>query len=123
VLSLEVVEHVASAQSFLRDLGTLVLPGGCALVSTINRTLLARLLAVHLAEQVLRWVPAGTHDPEMFVTPEEMRLGLEAGGLQWREALGMTLDVASGTWGPTADLGVNYLAFATKDVEKTLEKV
>ena len=48
-------------------------PGGMMIVATLNRTLRSLALAKVGAEYVLRWVPAGTHDWNKFLTPEEIR--------------------------------------------------
>ena len=51
------------------------------LLSTINRTTKAYLLAIVGAEYVLRWLPVGTHQWERFVTPDELGRHLAAAGL------------------------------------------
>ncbi len=79
VACLEVVEHVPDPGAFLKMCAALVRPGGLMLLSTINRTLKAYLLAIVGAEYVLRWLPVGTHQWERFVTPEELA-ALPAGG-------------------------------------------
>src|SRR5262245_52917144 len=72
VVCLEVVEHVPDAGAFLKTCADLVRPGGLMLLSTINRTIKAYLLAIVGAEYVLRWLPVGTHQWERFVTPDEL---------------------------------------------------
>jgi 2-polyprenyl-6-hydroxyphenyl methylase/3-demethylubiquinone-9 3-methyltransferase len=54
VTCLEVVEHVPDVGAFLRSCAALVRPGGLMLLSTINRTMKAYLLAIVGAEYVLR---------------------------------------------------------------------
>ena len=56
-------------------------PGGVMILSTLNRTLKAYALAIVGAELILRWLPAGTHDWNRFVTPEELRGALAGAGL------------------------------------------
>ena len=82
VVCLEVVEHVPDAGAFLKTCAALVRPGGLMLLSTINRTLKAYLLAIVGAEYVLRWLPVGTHQWERFVTPDELARHLRAAGLE-----------------------------------------
>ena len=48
------------------------------ILSTLNRTLKAYALAIIGAELILRWLPAGTHDWNRFVTPEELRRRAQA---------------------------------------------
>ena len=79
VVCLEVVEHVPDVGAFLKSCAALVRPGGLMLLSTINRTMKAYLLAIVGAEYVLRWLPVGTHQWNRFVTPDELA-GASDGG-------------------------------------------
>ena len=81
VVCLEVVEHVPDAGAFLKACAALVRPGGLMLLSTLNRTLKAYLLAIIGGEYVLRWLPVGTHQWDRFVTPDELARHLRAAGL------------------------------------------
>jgi 2-polyprenyl-6-hydroxyphenyl methylase / 3-demethylubiquinone-9 3-methyltransferase len=79
VCALEVIEHVSDPRVFLRDCVRLAKPnGGLVFVSTINRTPLANLLAIKLAENILRVVPRGTHDYKKFVRPAELHTMVDA---------------------------------------------
>lgn len=114
VLNMEVIEHVADVDAFLRASARLVKPGGAMALSTINRTLKALALAKVGAEYVLRWLPVGTHDWRKFVRPSELVRGLEAHGLRVTDLKGMAYNPVSGGWSLGRDLGVNYLVFAEK---------
>lgn len=52
-------------------------PGGSIFITTINKTVLARYLAVVAAEKILRVVPEGSHDWEKFVPPTDLKSVLE----------------------------------------------
>ncbi len=56
-------------------------PGGTFWFSTINDTLLARLVLVTLGEDVLRVIHKGTHDPSTFLSPARMKQILDDNGL------------------------------------------
>ena len=73
------------------------------LLSTINRTLKAYLLAIVGAEYVLRWLPVGTHQWERFVTPAELARYVRAAGLDALSCEGSstTRSAIPGRWGPT----------------------
>ena len=45
---------------------------GIIIFSTINRSYLAYITTIFLAEKILRLVPAETHDWNMYVKPEEI---------------------------------------------------
>ncbi len=87
VMSLEVVEHVASVPDFLAAIGRLVAPGGLLVIGTLNRTPVSFLKAIVGAEYVLRWLPRGTHDWRKFVKPSELEALLCAARLPRRGAL------------------------------------
>ncbi len=114
VLALEVVEHVAKRDVFLGALARLVRPGGLVFLSTLNRTPRSFLLAKLGAEYLLRWLPRGTHDWGMFITPAELGAGLRAAGLRVTATAGMQLRPLTGEWRTTRDLSVNYLMAAER---------
>ena len=114
VLALEVVEHVADVDVFLKAAADLVAPGGALIAATLNRTLKALMLAKIGAEYILRWVPAGTHDWKKFVKPSELTRGLRHGGLTVTELAGMSYDLLTDSWRSSKDLDVNYLVMAVK---------
>ena len=81
VVCVDVLEHVADLQEVLRQIARVLRPGGIFLYDTINRNPLASLVTVRIAEDVLRLLPRGTHDPAMFIKPSEMRNGLQSAGM------------------------------------------
>jgi 2-polyprenyl-6-hydroxyphenyl methylase/3-demethylubiquinone-9 3-methyltransferase len=112
VLALEIVEHVADLHAFCDAATGLVKPGGLMIVSTINRTLAARALAITAAERLLRWVPHGTHDYEKLVTPEELRGALHA--LDVEGPFGMSFNPLDGRWRMSEDASMNYFMVGHK---------
>ena len=115
VLALEIVEHVADVELFLRCCGQLVKPGGLLFLSTLNRTAKAWALAVVGAEYVLRWLPRGTHDWKKFLKPSEVVRGLRGGDIETREIVGVVYSPLSRAWSLSkSDLDVNYMLYGTK---------
>jgi len=114
VVCLEVVEHVPDPAAFLRASAALIGPGGLMLLSTINRTLKAYLLAIVGAEYVLRWLPVGTHRWDRFITPDELARHLRAAGLEAPVIKGLVYNPLADTWTLGSDTDVNYLAAAAK---------
>lgn len=110
VLALEVVEHVADVPAFMAQVAAAVVPGGLLVASTINRTLRSAVLAIGMAEYVLRLLPVGTHRWRQFVTPDELEAAAAAAGLVPLERLGMRYLplLHRARW--TRDTSVNYLA-------------
>ena len=84
------------------------------LLSTLNRTLKAYLLAIIGGEYVLRWLPVGTHQWERFVTPDELARHLRAAGLGAPAVKGLVYNPLADAWSLGGDTDVNYLAAAAK---------
>ena len=89
VLAMEVVEHVADAGLFIELAAELVKPGGLLFVATLNRTLKSFALAIVGAEYILRWLPRGTHQWDKFITPNELEIAIEQGGMRITGESGM----------------------------------
>ena len=117
VLNMEVVEHVADIGLFMNACAAMVKPGGLMLVATLNRTPKAFALAIVGAEYVLGWLPRGTHTWSKFVKPGELDSALTAGGLSRVEFQGVSFDPLADRWRLTGDLGVNYMALATRPAQ------
>jgi 2-polyprenyl-6-hydroxyphenyl methylase / 3-demethylubiquinone-9 3-methyltransferase len=116
VLAMEVVEHVQDVRAFVATCANVVRPGGLLFMATINRTLRAFALAIVGAEYVLGWLPRGTHQWDKFVTPEELTLAIEVGGMSVIESTGVVYNPLRDAWTLSRDTGVNYMAVAAKSV-------
>lgn len=115
VLAMEVVEHVADVDLFVRTCCEAVEPGGLLVMATLNRTMKAFALAIVGAEYVLGWLPKGTHQWEKFVTPGELDAAIRRGGLSVVEEQGVVFNLLTGEWRASRDLSVNYMVLAEKD--------
>jgi 2-polyprenyl-6-hydroxyphenyl methylase/3-demethylubiquinone-9 3-methyltransferase len=115
VLAMEVVEHVADVPAFVAACARAVAPGGLLVMATINRTLRAFALAIVGAEYVLGWLPRGTHQWDKFVTPEELTLAIENGGMTVTDVSGVVYNPLADRWSLSRDSAVNYMALAVKD--------
>ena len=114
VLNMEVVEHVADIELYLKSCAQLVKPGGLMFVATINRTFKAYALAIIGAEHILRWLPKGTHSYDMLVTPEEITSNLKRSGMQIKDKLGVSYHPLEDAWKKSKDMSVNYMMLAEK---------
>jgi 2-polyprenyl-6-hydroxyphenyl methylase/3-demethylubiquinone-9 3-methyltransferase len=114
VLNMEVVEHVSDVDFFLTTCASMVRPGGMMFVATINRTLKAAALAIFAAENVLRWLPRGTHQYEKLVRPEEIEKPLTASGLTVTDRTGVFFNPLSNQWNLSKDMDVNYMLVARR---------
>jgi 2-polyprenyl-6-hydroxyphenyl methylase / 3-demethylubiquinone-9 3-methyltransferase len=115
VLALEVVEHVAKPEEFLRNCAAVVKPGGLLVLSTLNRTVASYALGIVAAERILRWLPEGTHNWSRFPTPHEVSLALEVdGGMVCDEVAGMSFNLFRNSFYLSEDTSVNYIMTAVK---------
>jgi 2-polyprenyl-6-hydroxyphenyl methylase / 3-demethylubiquinone-9 3-methyltransferase len=112
VLALEVVEHVHDMPTFVATAASLVRPGGMMALSTLNRTAKSFALAIVGAEYVLRWLPAGTHRWEQFVTPDELEAAVRDAGLKDPRRQGLVFEPLRRTWKLASDCSVNYFMTA-----------
>lgn len=79
VVCVDVLEHVADLGKVLSEVARVLRPGGIFLFDTINRNPIARLatITITIAEDLLRLLPHGTHDPAMFIKPAELRSAMQ----------------------------------------------
>jgi len=115
VLNMEVVEHVEDPASFLRTCQELLKPGGLMVCSTLNRNPKSFLFAIVGAEQIMRWLPKGTHEHSKFITPDELFSLLRGAGLEPVDRTGFKFNFARWDWSlDPRDLSVNYVTSSVK---------
>ena len=118
VVCVDVLEHVRDRARVLAETARVLRPGGTFLFDTINRNWIARFGAITMAEDVIGILPRGTHDPEMFITPAELRAGMEEAGLEPGPFTGLgprgLTRRGDPTFGPLPVQTVQYMGLATK---------
>ncbi len=114
ILNMEVVEHVADVDLFIETCARMVKPGGLMFIATINRTPKARALAIFMAENILRWLPKGTHQYEKLVKPEEIEKPLSAEGMSIIDRTGVFYNPLQDRWNKSRDMDVNYMLLAER---------
>ena len=114
VLNMEVVEHVSDVPYFIETCASMVKPGGLMFVATINRTFKAAALAIVAAENILRWLPRGTHQYDKLVRPEEIETPLNAAGMVVTDRTGVFFNPLANQWNLSRDMDVNYMIVAER---------
>lgn len=82
VVCVDVLEHVAELNEVLAEVARVLKPGGVFVYDTINRNALSRFMTITIAEDVLRLLPKGTHDPALFIRPTELSGAMQKAGLK-----------------------------------------
>jgi len=114
VTCLEVLEHVPDVISTVQACAKMVKPDGLFFFATLNRTPIAYIKAILGAEYILAWLPKGTHEYSKFIRPSEMKVALDAAGLNIQDICGMSYAMLSDEFSLSHDLSVNYLGVAKK---------
>lgn len=117
ILNMEVVEHVADPLVYLSACRELLRPGGLMVCSTLNRNPKSYLMAIVGAEQVMRWLPRGTHEWAKFITPDELFDLLRRAGLDPVDRKGFVFNPWTWSWRISdRDVSVNYVTTSLKPV-------
>jgi len=114
VLNMEIVEHVEDVNLFLKESSKFLKKNGIMFIATLNKTLKSYFFAILGAEYVLRWLPIGTHDWNMFVKPSELVEICKKNSLKLEEILGVKYNIISRDWELSTDDNVNYIALFKK---------
>lgn len=115
VVSSEVLEHVENLPEFVKDAASTLKKGGLFLFSTINKTIMAKFLAIFMAEDILRILPKGTHDYARFVKPSELARLLRQNSVVVKDVRGISLSVSERGFKISKDTSVNYIGYGIKD--------
>jgi len=71
VLIVDVLDHIPHFARVIREASRVLKKNGKLFVGTLNRTLIAHFFTITLGES-LGFIPKGTHDSKLFITPKEL---------------------------------------------------
>ena len=110
ILNMEIVEHVKDVNIFLKESSKFLKKNGIMFIATLNKTLKSYIFAIIGAEYILRWLPIGTHDWNMFIRPSTLVEICKKNSLVLDEILGVKYNVVTDEWNISSDNDVNYMA-------------
>ena len=110
ILNMEIVEHVNDLDFFIKESSKLLKKNGIMFIATLNKTLKSYVFAIVGAEYILKWLPIGTHDWEMFVKPKDLINISKKNNLSLKKLDGMKFNILDGDWKVSSDTSVNYVA-------------
>ena len=115
ILNMEVVEHVADVNLFIKNCSHLIKKNGIMFVATINKNLKSYVFAILGAEYILKWLPIGTHDWDKFLTPHDLEIIANKNYFLNDEVIGMKFDLFTKKWSTSNDTSVNYISTFLKN--------
>ncbi|MCM2680837.1 bifunctional 2-polyprenyl-6-hydroxyphenol methylase/3-demethylubiquinol 3-O-methyltransferase UbiG [Echinimonas agarilytica] len=114
VTCMEMIEHVPDPASVIHACADLLKPGGWLILSTLNRTFKSRMLAIVAAENILKWLPKGTHDYDKFLKPSELLQYTDEKALQPKQMKGFRYNPIKDSFSIGNDVDVNYIVACYK---------
>ena len=108
ILCLEIIEHVADVDLFIKSCAKLLKKNGVIFFATLNRTAKSFLFAIVGAEYILNWLPKGTHDWNKFLKPNEIISKASNYQLSLKETVGFKFNIFLREWQKSKDMDVNY---------------
>lgn len=121
VICVDVLEHVNDLQKVLHQVFRVLRPGGIFLYDTINRNIISQFTTITIAEDLLRLLPQGTHDPTKYIKPFELARAMTEAGLFPGPITGLgPISVNSRldfTFGPVPITTILYMGIAYKVID------
>tara|TARA_B100000575_G_scaffold168737_1_gene135020 strand:+ start:10377 stop:11081 length:705 start_codon:yes stop_codon:yes gene_type:complete len=108
IIMFEVLEHLDNWESFLYKVKKNLRKDGKLIISTINRNLISKYFAIFIAENLLKWIPKGTHSYEKFIMPEEIKTCMKSLNFKVKDLKGLNYNPISSNWSITNNTAINY---------------
>ena len=115
ILCLEIIEHVADVDLFIKSCAKLLKKDGVIFFATLNRTAKSFLFAIVGAEYILNWLPKGTHDWNKFLKPNEIISTASSYQLALKDTVGFKFNIFLREWQKSRDTDVNYMVSFKKN--------
>ena len=115
IILFEVLEHLEDWKKFLLKINNNLKSNGLIIISTINRTLISKYLAIYFAENILKWIPKGTHNYSKFIKPEEIKSSLENYDFKQKNIQGLVFNPLKYDWVLSNSTKINYFCTYTKN--------
>lgn len=115
ILMLEIIEHINNWENVVNRILQFLKPEGKIIFSTINRTLLSRIFAIFVAEEILKWVPKNTHNFSKLVRIKELTSFLKKNNMEILDITGLVFNPISKEWFLNKEMTkINYFCTAQK---------
>ena len=108
IIMYEILEHLDNWEYFLLNISENLKNKGILVISTINRNILSKFATIYLAENVLRWIPRGTHTYEKYIKPQEITNCLESKNFRLKNLKGLVYNPIDMEWKLSNYTTINY---------------
>ncbi len=112
ILMFEVLEHLDNWKKTIQNIKKNLNKDGIVIISTINRNLISKLFAINIAENILNWIPKGTHDYNKLIKPEELKNTLLKEKFHFNNIKGLVFDPLNNEWKFSKNYMINYFCTA-----------
>ena len=109
ITCLEILEHIPNYENVLVCAKKLLKPGGLIYISTINRNMLAFMMAIVGAEYLLRLIPRGSHQYSMLIKPHEIIDKMTTLDFKLVNKTGLTYNPITKKYSLIKNMLVNYM--------------
>ncbi len=113
ILMFEVLEHLDNWKKTIKNIKKNLNNNGLIIISTINRNLLSKLFAINIAENILNWIPKGTHDYNKLIKPEELKRILLKEKFNFNNIKGLVFNPLNREWKLSKNYMINYFCTAS----------
>ena len=113
ILMFEVLEHLDNWKKTIKNIKKNLNKNGLIIISTINRNLLSKLFAINIAENILHWIPKGTHDYNKLIKPEELEKILLKEKFNFNNIKGLVFNPLNREWKLSKNYMINYFCTAS----------
>lgn len=116
VVCTDALEHFDDHNIVVDKMASLLKPGGFFGFVTVADTFWARLLYIHLAENILRLMPRGMHEPKKFISPNHLTELLLANDVETRDIKGIFPNPILLNYIYIPYKGIEYIGYGIKKV-------
>ncbi len=112
IIMFEVLEHLDNWKKTIKNIKNNLNKNGILIISTINRNLFSKIFAINIAENILNWIPKGTHDYNKLIKPEELKNTLSKENFHFNNIKGLIYDPLKSGWKLSTNYSINYFCTA-----------
>ncbi len=108
IIMFEILEHLDDWRNFLLNINKNLNKNGTIIISTINRNLISKMFAIYFAENILNWIPKGTHSYKKLIKPNEIYSFMKSNNFKFKNIKGLVFNPFEFNWKISKNTNINY---------------